>query len=210
MTLDDFEPVAHMYQHEDTGLVGFVDQYQLDNGFERLNPRLQVVAGLHSASQLQQLIDQINAKDADLAAAREEIELLKGEAICQGVESHSLRFSVEHFSKQLAARDLVIQQKDEALRDMLSGWIYIRGTYGDLYGVGWDRAQNKAEQALAPQPSQEALDAYVGERVAEEREGMQLLGTVMENGNVFWYGDEPNKFPLRTTIYAIRARKDKP
>lgn len=37
----------------------------------------------------------------------------------------------------------------EALRDMLSGWIYIRGTHGDLYGVGWDRAQGKAEAAIS-------------------------------------------------------------
>lgn len=37
----------------------------------------------------------------------------------------------------------------EAMRDMLSGWIYIRGTHGDLYGVGWDRAQSKAEAAIA-------------------------------------------------------------
>lgn len=37
----------------------------------------------------------------------------------------------------------------EALRDMLAGWKYIRCTHGDLYGVGWDRAQIKAEEALA-------------------------------------------------------------
>jgi hypothetical protein len=37
---------------------------------------------------------------------------------------------------------------EEALRDMLSGWVYIRHSYGDLYGVGWDRAQSKAERAL--------------------------------------------------------------
>lgn len=37
----------------------------------------------------------------------------------------------------------------EALRDMLSGWRYIRETHGDLYGVGWDRAQAKAEGAIA-------------------------------------------------------------
>lgn len=37
----------------------------------------------------------------------------------------------------------------EALRDMLSGWRYIRASHGDLYGVGWDRAQSKAEAALA-------------------------------------------------------------
>ena len=36
----------------------------------------------------------------------------------------------------------------EALRNMLSGWKYIRSVHGDLYGVGWDRAQSKAETAL--------------------------------------------------------------
>jgi hypothetical protein len=36
-----------------------------------------------------------------------------------------------------------------ALRDMLSGWKYIRETHGDLYGVGWDRAQEKANKALS-------------------------------------------------------------
>ena len=37
----------------------------------------------------------------------------------------------------------------EALQDMLNGWIYIRQSHGDLYGVGWDRAQEKAEKAIA-------------------------------------------------------------
>ena len=36
----------------------------------------------------------------------------------------------------------------DALEDMLAGWRYARATHGDLYGVGWDRAQNKAEQAI--------------------------------------------------------------
>lgn len=36
----------------------------------------------------------------------------------------------------------------EALQDMLSGWEYIRANHGDLYGVGWDRAQNKATSAI--------------------------------------------------------------
>ena len=36
----------------------------------------------------------------------------------------------------------------EALTDMLSGWKYIRQVHGDLYGVGWDRAQTKAEKVL--------------------------------------------------------------
>ena len=37
----------------------------------------------------------------------------------------------------------------EALKDMLSGWEYIRANHGDLYGVGWDRAQIKALAAIA-------------------------------------------------------------
>jgi hypothetical protein len=43
-----------------------------------------------------------------------------------------------------AAPDLL-----EALRDMLAGWKYIRSFHGDLYGVGWDRAEDKAEEAIA-------------------------------------------------------------
>jgi hypothetical protein len=36
-----------------------------------------------------------------------------------------------------------------ALQDMLGGWRYIRQFHGDLYGVGWDRAQQAAEAAIA-------------------------------------------------------------
>ena len=36
-----------------------------------------------------------------------------------------------------------------ALEDMLGGWIYIRDAHGDLYGVGWDRAERKAKIAIA-------------------------------------------------------------
>lgn len=42
----------------------------------------------------------------------------------------------------------------EALQDMLAGWKYIRQSHGDLYGVGWDRAQEKAETALAEAEAQ--------------------------------------------------------
>ena len=37
----------------------------------------------------------------------------------------------------------------EALKDMLSGWRYLRAVYGDLSGVGWDRAENAAIAAIA-------------------------------------------------------------
>jgi hypothetical protein len=41
---------------------------------------------------------------------------------------------------------------EAALTDMLAGWKYIRRFHGDLYGVGWDRAQGKAERALSTTP----------------------------------------------------------
>lgn len=37
----------------------------------------------------------------------------------------------------------------DALKDILAGWKYIRRSHGDLYGVGWDRAQRKAERAIS-------------------------------------------------------------
>lgn len=46
-----------------------------------------------------------------------------------------------------ALRQLVAQVQD-ALTDILSGWRYIRSFHGELYGVGWDRADDKAAKAL--------------------------------------------------------------
>ena len=45
-----------------------------------------------------------------------------------------------------------IERLREALTDMLSGWRYIRETYGDLAGVGWDRVEQKARNALEGKP----------------------------------------------------------
>lgn len=36
----------------------------------------------------------------------------------------------------------------DALEDITNGWKYIRRMHGDLYGVGWDRAQDKADAAI--------------------------------------------------------------
>ena len=44
----------------------------------------------------------------------------------------------------------------EALEDMNCGWKYIRESHGDLYGVGWDRAQEKADEAI--EALRQALD----------------------------------------------------
>ncbi len=52
--------------------------------------------------------------------------------------------TINHYERILRERD----EAREALRDMLSGWHYIRHVHGDLYGVDWDRSQTKAEKAL--------------------------------------------------------------
>ena len=44
-------------------------------------------------------------------------------------------------------KELTDEVKD-ALMDALSGWKYIRQCHGDLYGVGWDRVQDKLEAIL--------------------------------------------------------------
>jgi len=48
--------------------------------------------------------------------------------------------------------EALVTQRDELLaacEDLLSGWKYIRQVHGDLYGVGWDRAQQAGETAVA-------------------------------------------------------------
>ena len=52
-------------------------------------------------------------------------------------------------NERIAELEAEVKMLREALIDMRSGWKYIRETHGDLYGVGWDRAQNKADAALA-------------------------------------------------------------
>jgi hypothetical protein len=43
------EPVAWMWQHDETGRTGFVDMWQLENGWEKINPRLLLVCPLYAA-----------------------------------------------------------------------------------------------------------------------------------------------------------------
>ena len=54
----------------------------------------------------------------------------------------------ESVATLLDVHEALVQSR-VALKDMLSGWKYIRTQYGDLYGVGWDRAEEKATAALA-------------------------------------------------------------
>lgn len=62
-----------------------------------------------------------------------------------------IREAIERQERELAGLE-------DALRDMLSGWRYIRATHGDLYGVGWDRAEKKAIEALAALSSSQSSE----------------------------------------------------
>ncbi len=41
-----------------------------------------------------------------------------------------------------------VAELEDAAKDALSGWRYIRQNHGDLYGVGWDRVEDKLSKAL--------------------------------------------------------------
>lgn len=69
--------------------------------------------------------------------------------------------------KQLAAHEATIKTMREALIDISNGWKYIRSTHGDLYGVGWDRAQDKADNALSLPAPTDHLMAYRSEVLEE-------------------------------------------
>lgn len=43
------EPVGWMWQHDETGRFGFVDQWNLDNGWANQNPRCRIVGAIYSA-----------------------------------------------------------------------------------------------------------------------------------------------------------------
>lgn len=51
--------------------------------------------------------------------------------------------------RRLSPMEARVKELEDALRDTRGGLIYIRDTYGDLYGVGWDRAIGKATESLA-------------------------------------------------------------
>ncbi len=48
----DYEPVAWMFQHEETGRMMFVEAQQLEWGFEKGNPRLKKIRPLYIKEQL--------------------------------------------------------------------------------------------------------------------------------------------------------------
>jgi hypothetical protein len=73
----------------------------------------------------------------------------ENERLHQINQSHEMKLSVRGYEIQIKDLKAVNAELLDALKDMHGGWKYIRETHGDLYGVGWDRAQKKAEAAIA-------------------------------------------------------------
>ncbi len=57
-------------------------------------------------------------------------------------------YRAREFQRQLTALSAELEAAREAMKDALSGWRYIRETHGDLYGVGWDRVEQKLTAAM--------------------------------------------------------------
>ncbi|PCI54176.1 MAG: hypothetical protein COB36_10830 [Alphaproteobacteria bacterium] len=54
-------------------------------------------------------------------------------------------WSMDEFARQA-------RQLEDALLDSRSGMLYIRENHGNLYGVGFDRVEEKAQDALGEFP----------------------------------------------------------
>jgi len=75
----------------------------------------------------------------------------------------------------MTTKDEAMKLAVEALKDMNCGWKYIREVHGDLYGVGWDRAQEKADDAS--EALRQALDQPEQTVSLEEYKRLQRLVT---------------------------------
>lgn len=128
----------------------------------------------------------------------------------------AFRLQVMEQRKELAAHQLVIQQMREALE---GAYDYVEAAINrriEEYGENFRphrleymrEVKTACDQALALQPNQEALEAYVKEAVEKERDSMEVAGKVIdgyEDRIIHWSdGFMPS---VGTILY--RARKDK-
>ena len=75
---EGLEVVAYLYQHEETGRTGFVDQTQISCGWEQGNPRLKVIAPLVTIASAQAAVAVANReRDAIYALMDSKGEYIK-------------------------------------------------------------------------------------------------------------------------------------
>ena len=72
-------------------------------------------------------------------------------AECDALRSELATLRAQNYETQslLAGAEAQCDALRDALTDMYGGWKYIRSFHGDLYGVGWDRCDEKARAAIA-------------------------------------------------------------
>ncbi len=138
------------------------------------------------SSELKPIEDIVKPYKDELANARAEIERLK-----QSRENFAVH--AENSLRELAERDLVIQQMRDAIE-----WAAerIEPAATKEYEAD-DDCHCPVCEALALKPSQEALDAYVAEKVAAEQD--EIIALLLKLGAL----DDG------AYIEAIRARKEK-
>jgi hypothetical protein len=99
-------------------------------------------------------------------------------------------------------------QADELHRtlcDAKSGWRYIRETHGDLYGVGWDRVENRLQEQIEISAARlKAAHAAQQGQVSEIEPKFQAAGEINEGGAALWF-TSPGEFPAGTQFYVQRA-----
>lgn len=66
MSKEELKPVAYMWQHEETGNTGFITEWDYENGWEDMNPRLPVVQNVYSERQVRQLQNNLDVANADI------------------------------------------------------------------------------------------------------------------------------------------------
>ena len=89
----------------------------------------------------------------DVKEAADEIERQRAEIERLRVKNERLRERLLQERAALVLDEIGAALERErvlraALTDMLAGWRYIRETYGDLAGIGWDRVEQEARNAL--------------------------------------------------------------
>ncbi len=206
LMLDDFESVASL----DDGFMYCNACHQVVSSVQHTAPtdrdcwcigEGQYIKGpFYTESQLQQLIDQINAKDTELAAARAEIERLKA------LDTVSLAVTQ---MKAIAARDLVIKQKDAALSD-INNWLVCSciATAEDM-AQSFPYMQELCDKALAIKPSQEALDKFIAEAVAEYKPDAERYRLLKTKFSYPKDSDWPSLYRMTYSFFAVR-RGEKP
>ena len=80
---------------------------------------------------------------AQLQAAMRELELLSGDRaeITEAIRSRDAAISA--LESKLSAAEARIGRLRDLAADASSGTRYIRQAHGELYGVGWDRVEEK-------------------------------------------------------------------